>query len=214
MELQASKDTEHPPPSPSCHAAQHTHLMLVAGAMSAGLSSIPGMNTGGLSLEQLTNPKLDPSLFVPVCKFSDSFYRTAKNGVYALAGAETYQVRAPPSHPSRRMLLTEATQEYAPLIAGSLLRVRLEFCVLESFVYESIVPFIKARYLLSPHLSLSSPPSPSIPPSLPPSRLPPALRPSVPPPSPSLPLPPPPSLSSQAPIPRTRNTSLDPHDAS
>jgi hypothetical protein len=39
------------------------------------------------------------------------------------------------------------TQEYAPLIAGSLLRVRLEFCVLESFVYESILPFIKARGL-------------------------------------------------------------------
>ena len=38
-------------------------------------------------------------------------------------------------------------QEYAPLIAGSLLRVRLEFCVLESFVYESIIPFIKARGL-------------------------------------------------------------------
>lgn len=37
----------------------------------------------------------------------------------------------------------ETYQEYAPLIAGSLLRVRLEFCVLESFVYESIIPFVK-----------------------------------------------------------------------
>uniref|UniRef100_A0A7S1HAY3 Uncharacterized protein n=1 Tax=Hemiselmis andersenii TaxID=464988 RepID=A0A7S1HAY3_HEMAN len=83
---------------------------------------------GGLSLEQLASKNLDPNLFVPVCRFSDGFYRTAKNSVYSLAGSETYQ-------------------EYAPLIAGSLLRVRLEFCVLESFVYESIIPFIKARGL-------------------------------------------------------------------
>jgi hypothetical protein len=87
-----------------------------------------GTSQGGINLQDLANPQLDPSLFVPVCKFSDTFYRGAKNGVLGLAGKEVYQ-------------------EYAPLIAGSLLRVRLEFCVLESFVYESIIPFIKARGL-------------------------------------------------------------------
>lgn len=61
-------------------------------------------------------------------QFSDGFYRTAQGLVYRAAGKETYQ-------------------EYSPLIAGSLLRVRLEFCVLESFVYESIIPFVKARGL-------------------------------------------------------------------
>jgi hypothetical protein len=87
-----------------------------------------GTSQGGINLQDLANPQLDPSLFVPVCKFSDTFYRGAKNSVLALAGKDVYS-------------------EYAPLIAGSLLRVRLEFCVLESFVYESIVPFIKARGL-------------------------------------------------------------------
>ena len=85
-----------------------------------------GTSQGGINLQDLANPQLDPSLFVPVCKFSDTFYRGAKNSVLALAGRDVYS-------------------EYAPLIAGSLLRVRLEFCVLESFVYESIIPFIKAR---------------------------------------------------------------------
>jgi hypothetical protein len=56
-------------------------------------AEIPGLNNGGLTIQELANPKLDPNLFVPVCKFSDSFYRTAKNAVYQLAGQETYQVR-------------------------------------------------------------------------------------------------------------------------
>ena len=50
----------------------------------------------------------------------------------------------------------ETYQEYAPLIAGSLLRVRLEFCVLESFVYESIIPFIKVHHPLHQGLHLRS----------------------------------------------------------
>ena len=41
----------------------------------------------------------------------------------------------------------ENYKEYAPLIAGGLLRVRLELCVVESFVYEAIVPFIKEKGL-------------------------------------------------------------------
>ena len=41
----------------------------------------------------------------------------------------------------------ESYKEYAPLIAGGLLRVRLELCVVESFFYEAIVPFIQEKGL-------------------------------------------------------------------
>jgi len=37
----------------------------------------------------------------------------------------------------------DSYKEYAPLVAGGLLRVRLELCVVESFFYEAIIPFIK-----------------------------------------------------------------------
>jgi len=102
----------------------------VQAAAAKAAASVPptGMTTGGLDLNQLGSLNLDPSTFVPVCQFSDGFYRTAQALVFKAAGREVYQ-------------------EYSPLIAGSLLRVRLEFCVLESFVYESIIPFVKARGL-------------------------------------------------------------------
>ncbi|KAJ1480848.1 hypothetical protein T484DRAFT_1809517 [Baffinella frigidus] len=107
----------------------------VTDAMAASVASFgaaaqaaQGSLQGGLSLQQLGSSNLDPSTFVPVCQFADTFYRGTQQLVLKLAGRETYQ-------------------EYAPLIAGSLLRVRLEFCVLESFVYESIIPFVKARGL-------------------------------------------------------------------
>ena len=38
-------------------------------------------------------------------------------------------------------------KEHAPLIAGGLLRVRLELCVVESFFYEAVLPFIKENGL-------------------------------------------------------------------
>jgi len=103
-------------------------VQAVAAAGAKGSANVFGNLQGGLDLQQLSNPSLDPSMFVPVCQFSDGFYRTAQGLVYKAAGKATYQ-------------------EYSPLIAGSLLRVRLEFCVLESFVYESILPFVKARGL-------------------------------------------------------------------
>ena len=37
--------------------------------------------------------------------------------------------------------------EYGPLIASVLLRVRLELCVLESFLYEAVIPFVKEKGL-------------------------------------------------------------------
>jgi len=109
------------------HAAT-TPVEVVSAAASAASKPLDMGLQGGLNLNDLQNPSLDPSTFVPVCQFSDTFYRSAQKVVFRLAGKDTYQ-------------------EYAPLIAGSLLRVRLEFCVLESFVQESIIPFVKARGL-------------------------------------------------------------------
>ena len=76
----------------------------------------------------LDSSVLDPSNFQPVCAASDSFYRFAQSLVLGVVGPESYK-------------------EYAPLIAGGLLRVRLELCVVESFFYEAIIPFVKENGL-------------------------------------------------------------------
>ena len=70
----------------------------------------------------------DPQLFAPVCTISDGLYREAQQVVQFLVGPDAYQ-------------------EYAPLIAGALLRVRLELCVAESFISEAIVPFVQKNGL-------------------------------------------------------------------
>ena len=61
----------------------------------------------------------DPATFAPVCVASDALYRTAQGSVNLLVGPDVYK-------------------EYAPLIAGGLLRVRLELCVVESFFGEAV----------------------------------------------------------------------------
>eukprot|EP00631_Chrysoreinhardia_giraudii_P001336 CAMPEP_0197418978 /NCGR_PEP_ID=MMETSP1170-20131217/4515_1 /TAXON_ID=54406 /ORGANISM="Sarcinochrysis sp, Strain CCMP770" /LENGTH=242 /DNA_ID=CAMNT_0042946055 /DNA_START=13 /DNA_END=741 /DNA_ORIENTATION=- len=86
-----------------------------------GGSSLSAVAPG---VEQL----FDPAQFAPVCSASDTLYRAAQQSVYVVAGSDVYQ-------------------EYAPLIAGALLRVRLELCVVESFVTEAIVPFVKEKGL-------------------------------------------------------------------
>jgi hypothetical protein len=70
----------------------------------------------------------DPSTFQPVCGASDSVYRGLQGIVQLMVGEASYR-------------------EYSPLIAGSLLRVRLELCVVESFFNEAIAPFIRERGL-------------------------------------------------------------------
>lgn len=71
---------------------------------------------------------LDPSGFVPVCPTSDGFYRILQGSTEAVVGREAFV-------------------EYGPLIAGGLLRIRLELCVVESFVNEAVVPFVKQNGL-------------------------------------------------------------------
>ena len=93
---------------------------IVGGAIALSspvLADIPGFND-----------LFDPSKFQPVCPASDTIYQ----GLKGTAGL---------------MIGNENAAEYGPLIASLLLRIRLEICVLESFLYEAVIPFIQQRGL-------------------------------------------------------------------
>lgn len=77
---------------------------------------------------RLSTGSFDPNSFVPVCGASDTFYRFLQGSAKTVVGAENFQ-------------------EYGPLIASGLLRVRLELCVVESFFNEAVGPFIKQNGL-------------------------------------------------------------------
>lgn len=70
----------------------------------------------------------NPNNFRPVCPASDSIYRFAQSTTQTVVGKENFV-------------------EYGPLIAGGLLRVRLELCVVESFFNEAVGPFIEREGL-------------------------------------------------------------------
>ena len=76
------------------------------------------------SSEQSLNQLFDPSKFQPVCPASDGVYQVLKITANSLVGEDN-------------------TLQYGPLIASLLLRIRLEICVLESFINEAVVPFIR-----------------------------------------------------------------------
>jgi len=105
-------------------AKQETALPILGG-MFAMLGGSAAAEAGN---DIFNLPALDPATFQPVCSASDSFYRVAQALVISAVGQENYK-------------------EFAPLVAQGLLRVRLELCVLESFVYEAILPFIKEKGL-------------------------------------------------------------------
>jgi hypothetical protein len=71
----------------------------------------------------ISEGNLNPSNFAPVCGTSDGFYRFLQSATVALVGEQSFV-------------------EYGPLIAGGLLRIRLELCVIESFFNEAVGPFI------------------------------------------------------------------------
>jgi hypothetical protein len=73
-------------------------------------------------------PGLTPSTFQPVCPASDGLYRFLQGTTESIVGRENFI-------------------EYGPLIAGGLLRVRLELCVVESFFNEAVGPFIQQNGL-------------------------------------------------------------------
>lgn len=95
------------------------------GAMMALTSMADSANAAAASLSK---GSLDPSTFQPVCPASDGFYRFLQSSTEAVVGPESFV-------------------EYGPLIAGGLLRVRLELCVVESFFEEAVVPFIQRNGL-------------------------------------------------------------------
>ena len=77
------------------------------------------------AVESMVNKEVyNPATFQPVCPTSDGFYRFLQTGIETIVGREKFI-------------------EYGPLIAGGLLRVRLELCVVESFFNEAVGPFIK-----------------------------------------------------------------------
>jgi hypothetical protein len=76
----------------------------------------------------LSTGDFNPDNFRPVCGASDSFYRFLQGSTRAVVGDENFS-------------------EYGPLIAGGLLRIRLELCVVESFFNEAVGPFIKENGL-------------------------------------------------------------------
>jgi len=76
----------------------------------------------------LSSGSFDPNSFVPVCSASDGLYRFFQASAKSIVGADNFQ-------------------EYGPLIASGLLRVRLELCVVESFFNEAVGPFIRQNGL-------------------------------------------------------------------
>lgn len=70
----------------------------------------------------------NPNNFRPVCPTSDALYRFGQSTTQNIVGKDNFV-------------------EYGPLIAGGLLRVRLELCVVESFFNEAVGPFIEREGL-------------------------------------------------------------------
>lgn len=70
----------------------------------------------------------NPDNFKPVCSTSDSLYRFLQVTTKSVVGEDNFV-------------------EYGPLIAGGLLRIRLELCVVESFFNEAVGPFIEKNGL-------------------------------------------------------------------
>ena len=97
--------------------ASSTALMVAPTAVEAAMKPVP-LNSGDFN----------PATFRPVCPASDGLYRFAQETTQALVGPESFV-------------------EYGPLIAGGLLRVRLELCVIESFFNEAVGPFIEREGL-------------------------------------------------------------------
>jgi hypothetical protein len=115
------KRTSNIAPTPQLAAA--TTTLAATAAITAAFSSVTSAFALDLrSLGSVAN--LTPETFQPVCGASDGFYRFLQQGSVTLIGSENYD-------------------QYKPLIAGGLLRVRLELCVVESFLNEAVVPFIR-----------------------------------------------------------------------
>lgn len=112
---------------PGPRAPENAWNLAAAGAIATsitGLGLAQGAAAQGLGL---ADQDLTPETFRPVCPASDGLYGFGKAAADGLLGSEG--------------------AEYRPLAIEALLRVRLEVCVLESFVYEAVVPFVQRKGL-------------------------------------------------------------------
>ena len=103
-------------------------MMLPMAVLASG--SICGMPSMANALDKIATSTgdFDPESFRPVCSYSDSLYRVLQGLTRGVVGDENFV-------------------EYGPLIAGGLLRIRLELCVVESFFNEAVGPFIQKNGL-------------------------------------------------------------------
>ena len=116
-----SPATSCPPPPFSVLSHLPTLLLLLLPMATTLLSSEALAAT---DLQQL----FDPAQFQPVCPASDTVYQLLKVTANGVVGKDN-------------------VDEYGPLIASVLLRIRLELCVLESFLYEAVIPFVSKKGL-------------------------------------------------------------------
>lgn len=87
-------------------------------------SPVPPAHAATTMNLQSFSSNLTPENFQPVCGTSDGLYRLLQDTTASIVGPDNFS-------------------EYKPLIAGGLLRIRLELCVLESFFNEAVVPFVR-----------------------------------------------------------------------
>jgi len=71
-----------------------------------------------------TSDAMNPANFNPICPASDGVYRSLQSTTRLIVGDDAFV-------------------EYGPLIAGGLIRIRLELCVVESFFNEAVGPFVQ-----------------------------------------------------------------------
>jgi len=104
-----------------------SHQAAWASSIVASLGLMPVSVANAVS-NSLSKGDFDPATFKPVCSASDGFYRFLQSTTQLIVGDDAFV-------------------EYGPLIAGGLLRIRLELCVVESFFNEAVTPFIKKNGL-------------------------------------------------------------------
>jgi hypothetical protein len=123
------RSTEKKVGSSNNHAGWHPTTTAIAALITISpTNALAAATTTTNNPLELSQGYLDPAQFVPVCAASDSFYRFLQQTTLAVVGRESFV-------------------EYGPLIAGGLLRVRLELCVVESFINEAVVPFVRENGL-------------------------------------------------------------------
>ena len=105
--------------------ADTTHALSPLGVSAALVTAATALGPSAANAAKvpLSSGEFNPDNFRPVCPTSDGIYRFAQSTTQSLVGPDNFV-------------------EYGPLIAGGLLRVRLELCVVESFfngMYSSCV---------------------------------------------------------------------------